>query len=79
MVELSKLNSSFLTLGMGTKFIEQAEKLGLFKLGDLLDVKLASLKRHKEFSLLWYSDMLDLLKEHGLLRQFQEKQICNQL
>lgn len=76
MVEMSKLNSSFLTLGMGMKFVQQAEKLGLVKLGDLMEVKLSSLKGHKEFSFLWYSDMLDLLKEQGLLRQFQEKQIC---
>lgn len=79
MIEIAKLDSSFLTLGMGAKFIRQAEKLGLVKLGDLMDVKLASLKKHKEFSLLWYSDMLDLLKEQGLLIEFQANQICSQL
>lgn len=79
MREIFKYNSSFISLGMGNSFIQRAEKLGLVNLGDLMDVKLANLKRHKEFSFLWYSEMLDLLKEQGLLRKFQEKQFSNQL
>lgn len=75
MVEVTKLNCSFSTLGAGSQFIQQAERLGLFNLGDLMEVNLAKLKKHKEFSFTWYADMLDLLKEQGLLRQFQENQL----
>lgn len=79
MGEITKYDSSFLSLGMGNNFIQRAEKLGLFKLGDLMEVKVTNLKRNKEFSFLWYSEMLDLLKEHGLLRKFQQGQFSNQL
>jgi hypothetical protein len=79
MGEITKYNSSFLSLGMGNNFIQRAEKLGLFKLGDLMDVKVANLKRNKEFNFLWYSEMLDLLKQQGLLRKFQLRQFSNQL
>ncbi|RAV59477.1 hypothetical protein DIU36_06510 [Mucilaginibacter rubeus] len=75
MVEVSKLNCSFSTLGVGNQFIQQAERLGLFNLGDVMKVNLSRLKQHKEFSFTWYADMLDLLKEQGLLRQFQENQL----
>lgn len=75
MVEVSKLNCSFSTLGVGNQFVQQAERLGLFNLGDMMEVNLAKLKKHEEFSFTWYADMLDLLKEQGLLRQFQEKQL----
>ncbi|CAN5456845.1 hypothetical protein BH09BAC6_BH09BAC6_18340 [soil metagenome] len=75
MVEVSKLNCSFSTLGVGTQFVQQAERLGLFNLGDLMEVNLMKLKKHREFSFTWYADMLDLLNEQGLLRQFQEKQL----
>ncbi|OIQ65021.1 hypothetical protein GALL_534230 [mine drainage metagenome] len=75
MVEVSKLNISFSTLGVGNQFIQQAERLGLFNLGDVMEVNLAKLKKHKEFSFTWYADMLDLLKDQGLLRQFQENQL----
>ncbi|WP_290308487.1 hypothetical protein [Mucilaginibacter flavus] len=75
MVEISKLDCPFSMLGMGAKFIREAESLGLHKLGDLLDVNLTHLKKHKNFNFLWYADMLDLLKSQGLLRQFQEKQL----
>lgn len=72
---MSKLNYPFSMLGMGKKFIREAESLGLHKLGDLLEVNLIHLKKHKNFNFLWYADMLDLLKDQGLLRQFQEKQL----
>jgi hypothetical protein len=75
MVEVSKLNCSFSTLGVGNQFIQQAERLGLNSLGDMMHVNLAKLKKHKDFTFMWYADMLDLLKEQGLLRQFQENQL----
>ena len=75
MEEVSKLNCSFSTLGVGNQFIQQAERLGLHNLGDVMQVNLAKLKKHKDFTFMWYADMLDLLHEQGLLRQFQENQL----
>jgi hypothetical protein len=75
MVEISKLNCSFSTFGVGNQFVQQAERLGLFNLEDVMRVNLAKLKKHEEFSFTWYADMLDLLKEQGLLRQFQENHV----
>jgi hypothetical protein len=75
MVEVNNLKCSFSTLGMDNQFIQQAERLGLFNIGDVMNVNLVKLKKHKEFSFMWYADMLDLLKEQDLLRQFQENQL----
>jgi hypothetical protein len=75
MVEEANRMISFSKLGMNSLFIQQAERLGLFNLDDLMKVNLAKLKRHKDFSYLWYADMLNLLKEQDLLRKFQENNL----
>lgn len=75
MVEEANLLTPFSKLGMDSRFIQQAEKMSLCNLEDLLKVNLHKLKQHKEFTFSWYADMLNLLKEHNLLRQFQENQL----
>jgi hypothetical protein len=75
MVEATKLNSTFAELGMDAAFIEQAGRLGLRTIADMMAVNLSSLKKHSAFTYLWYLSMLDLLKEHELLRKFQENQL----
>ncbi|MBB6107747.1 hypothetical protein HDF23_000477 [Mucilaginibacter lappiensis] len=60
---------------MNSLFIKQAEKLQLFNLEDVMKVNLAKLKLHHEFSFTWYTQLLNLLKEQGLLRQFQENNL----
>jgi hypothetical protein len=75
MVEEANLMISFAKLGMSKKFIAQAELLDLFNLNDVMQVKLARLKQHKDFTYLWYTEMLNLLKEQDLIRQFQENQL----
>jgi len=73
MIKSSKLSSSFTNLGMGSDFVERAEKLGLYKLSDLMHIKLAALKSHSEFTYLWYAEMLNLLKNNDLLSEFQKR------
>ena len=75
MVETTKLNSTFAELGMDAAFIEQAGRLGLQTIADMMAVNLNSLKKHSAFSYLWYINMLDLLKKHQLLRKFQDNQL----
>ena len=60
---------------MDKLFIQQAERLGLFNLNDIMNLKVSKLKQHKEFSFIWYAAMLNLLKEQDLLRRFQENQL----
>ncbi|WP_432328120.1 hypothetical protein ACRQ5D_34210 [Mucilaginibacter sp. P25] len=75
MVEATKLNSTFAELGMDSAFIEQADRLGLRTIADMMVINLRALKKNPAFSYLWYVSMLDLLKEHHLLRQFQDNQL----
>ncbi len=73
MAENKDLKFSFLKLGMKGDFVERAEKLGLFNLGDLMSVDLAKLKGHREFNYTWYAEMLAMLKSLGLLQDFQKR------
>ncbi|MDR6943691.1 hypothetical protein [Mucilaginibacter pocheonensis] len=73
MLENAKLKFTFLKLGMAGEFTERAEKLGLFNLGDLMSVNLAKLKAHRDFNYTWYAEMLAMLKNHGLLNEFQKR------
>lgn len=75
MIGISKLNSTFSELGMDPTFIQQAHRLGLQTIGDLMTINLDSLKKHPEFTYTWYADMLDLLKEQKLLKKFQGNQL----
>jgi hypothetical protein len=75
MVEDTKMNSTFAELGMEPAFVEQADSLGLRTIADMMAVNLASLKKHPNFTYLWYLGVLDLLKENQLLKKFQENQL----
>ena len=75
MVETTKLNSTFTELGMEPAFVEQAGRLGLQTIADMMAVNLSSLKKHPPFSYMSYVNMLDLLKEHQLLKKFQNNQL----
>lgn len=75
MVEEANLLISFTKLGMNSQFIKQAERLRIYNLNDIMSVKLSTLKQDKYFTYTWYADMLNLLKDQNLLRQFQEGQL----
>jgi hypothetical protein len=66
---------SFEQLGMNVQFVKQAEKMGMYNLEDILKIDLEKLKQHQAFTFTWYADMLTLLKDHDLIRQFQENQL----
>lgn len=66
---------SFEKLGMDIQFVKQAEKLGIYNLDDILKANLEQLKQHQAFTFTWYAQMLNLLKDHDLIRQFQENQL----
>lgn len=75
MVEEANLMCTFSRLGLDRPFIQQAERMGLFNLNDIMNVKVSKLKQHEDFSFTWYASMLNLLKEQDLLRRFQENQL----
>lgn len=75
MVEEANLLISFTKLGMNKQFIQQAERMRIFNLNDIMKSNLVTMKQDKYFTFTWYADMLNLLKEQDLLRQFQERQL----
>ncbi|GEM68067.1 hypothetical protein SMI01S_16730 [Sphingobacterium mizutaii NBRC 14946 = DSM 11724] len=56
-------------------FIQRANSMGLQTLGDIMDIKLPDLRKNKEFTYLWYADLLTMLEKHGLLEEFQRRQL----
>lgn len=75
MVATDKLKSTFSMLGMNEQFARQAEQLGLSNLSDVMQADLKTLKKAKDFSFLWYADLLKLLNAEGLLHQFQKQNL----
>lgn len=69
---MTAVNVPISELPVTLDFIRQAKTLGLETLSDILEANLPELKRKKEFSYLWYADLLNLLKELNLLDQFQK-------
>lgn len=70
---MTLLNQPLSELTLDNDFLKKASLLGLETLGDIMDADFSSLKRRGEFSYLWYADLLNLLKEHDLLGEFQDK------
>ena len=56
-------------------FVERARRLGLETIGDVLDVRLPQLRKKKDFSYLWYAELVQLLEEQGLLDEFERRQL----
>lgn len=72
---MTSINIPLTELNLDALFVEQSRRLGLTTLGDILDSKLETLSKKKDFTYTWYADLLDLLKEHGLLDEFQQRQL----
>jgi hypothetical protein len=68
-------NISLAELTLNELFVEQSRRLGLVTLGDVLESRIETLSKKKDFSYTWYADLLALLKEHGLLSEFQKRQL----
>lgn len=72
---MTSINIPLAELNLDMLFVEQARRLGLATLGDILDSKLEALSKKKDFTYTWYADLLELLKGHGLLDEFQKRQL----
>lgn len=68
-------NTPLAELKVDALFVEQSNRLGLFTLANILDAKIETLSKQKDFSYTWYADLLALLKQHGLLAEFQNRQL----
>ncbi|WP_316777970.1 hypothetical protein [Pedobacter antarcticus] len=72
---MTSINIPLAELNIDALFVEQCRRLGLGTLNDVLDSTLESLSKKKDFTYTWYADLLTLLKEHGLLDEFQQRQL----
>lgn len=54
-------------------FKMRAASMGINCLQDVLDQDARQLKAHPQFTYLWYTDLLNILKRENLLDEFQEK------
>ncbi|MGO1243923.1 MAG: hypothetical protein ACTJHT_10165 [Sphingobacterium sp.] len=72
---MTSINILLADLDTDTLFVEQARRLGLVTLGDILEARVEVLSKKKDFSYTWYADLLTLLKKHGLLGEFQNRQL----
>lgn len=72
---MTAMNIRLAELNMDVPFVDQSRRLGLVTLGDVLDSRLETLSKKKDFTYTWFADLLDLLKEHGLLSEFQRRQL----
>lgn len=73
MQEKEILTRTIQELNTDSIFTTQAEKMGLITLKDVMDVDLNTLKQHIEFTMMWYTDLLLILKNANLLEDFQDK------
>lgn len=62
-------------LEIKSDFINRAQKLGLNTIDDIMNVNLSLLRKNKDFSYLWYSELLQILEDRGLLDEFEKRQL----
>jgi len=72
-MQTDSLNKSIDEIKIDEKFKIQAKKLGINFLKDVINLNLAELKADPNFTYIWYTDLLQILKSEGLLDFFQEK------
>ena len=60
-------------LKVSAEFIAQAEKLDLYTLDDVLHMDLRRLQAQEDFDYVWYAELLQILKDEDLLREFQDR------
>lgn len=72
---MTSTDLSLTKLQTDVEFIQRAKRLGLETLGDVMGVKLPDLRKKKDFSYIWYASLLEILEEHGLLEEFQRRQL----
>lgn len=70
---MTVINQAIAEFGVSPDFLARAKMLGLETIGDIMEADLLRLKKQKEFSYLWYADLLNLLKKIDLLDEFQSR------
>ncbi|MFD2964358.1 MULTISPECIES: hypothetical protein [Olivibacter] len=72
---MTSTNIPLTELNLDALFVEQSRRLGLVTLADVINSKIETLSKKKDFTYTWYADLLTLLKEQGLLSEFQQRQL----
>jgi hypothetical protein len=72
---MTSIDKPLAELNIDALFVAQCRRLGLATLNDVLDSTLESLSKKKDFTYTWYADLIALLKAHGLLDEFQQRQL----
>lgn len=67
------LNKSINDIEVDLSFKAQAKKMGISTLRDIMAMGISKLKAHPEFTYIWYTDMLQILKQENLLDLFQNQ------
>ena len=58
---------------VSAEFIAQAEKFDLYTLHDVLHMDLRRMQAQEDFDYVWYAELLQILKDEDLLREFQDR------
>lgn len=66
---------SLTKLKVDKDFIRRAKWMGLETLGDIMDIKLVTLRNNNYFNYIWYSTLLEILEKQGMLEEFQRRQL----
>lgn len=66
---------SLSSLNIEPEFLIRAQKMGFRTIEDIMNAKLPLLRKNKYFNYLWYSSLLQLLENHGLLDEFEKRQL----
>ena len=72
---MTSMDISISSIRLDSAFVKRAKRLGLETLGDVLDIKLPALRKKKDFSYVWYAELVQLLEEQGLLEEFERRQL----
>lgn len=72
---MTSTNIPLAELNLDVLFVEQSRRLGLVTLADAINSRIETLSKKKDFTYTWYADLLALLKEQGLLSEFQQRQL----
>lgn len=67
------LNKSINDIEVALNFKVKAEKMGISTLRDIMAMGISRLKEHPEFTYIWYTDLLAMLKQENLLDSFQNQ------
>ena len=70
---MTALHQPLSELSVSRSFVNQAKRLGLETLADIMEADIAQLKKKAAFTYLWYADLLNLLKRLHLFDEFQDK------